>query len=80
MKIVCIEYPNIIKWESAADIYNADTGRYITTISGGKDKYAVEEMSDNRRWIDAIDDNAELSELFDELENEDDENDESVEG
>jgi hypothetical protein len=32
MKIVCIEYPNIIKWESAAEIYNADTGRYITTI------------------------------------------------
>ena len=32
MKIVCIEYPNIIKWESAAEIYNAVTGRYITTI------------------------------------------------
>lgn len=32
MKIVYIEYPNIIKWESAAEIYNADTGRYITTI------------------------------------------------
>ena len=44
------------------------------------DKYAIEEMIDNRRWIDAIDDNAELSELFDELENEDDENDESNEG
>ena len=43
------------------------------------DKYAIEEMSDNRRWIDAIDDNEELSELFDELEN-DDENDESDEG
>jgi hypothetical protein len=40
------------------------------------DKYAIEEMSDNRRWIDAIDDNAELSDLFDELENEDDESDE----
>lgn len=32
------------------------------------DKYAIEEMCDNRRWIDAIDDNAELSELFDRLE------------
>lgn len=59
-------------------------GNLISTdypdYSGYIDKYAVEEMSDNRRWIDAIDDNAELSELFDELENEDDENDESNEG
>ena len=38
MAIVCIEYPNTIKWESGAEIYNADTGRYITTISGGKDE------------------------------------------
>lgn len=38
MKIVRIEYPNVIKWEIAADIYNADTGRYITTICGGKEK------------------------------------------
>ncbi|MBR2388236.1 MAG: hypothetical protein IKB02_05655 [Clostridia bacterium] len=40
------------------------------------DKYAIEEMSEKRRWIDAIDDNEELTALFDELENESDENDE----
>lgn len=44
------------------------------------DKYAIEEMSDNRRWVDAIEDDDELSALFDELENDDDENDESSEG
>jgi hypothetical protein len=43
------------------------------------DEYVIEEMSENRREIYAIDDNEELSELFDELENEDDENDESDE-
>lgn len=43
------------------------------------DKYAIEEMSDHQSWIDAIDGNVELSKLFDELESEDDENDESNE-
>lgn len=33
------------------------------------DKYAIEEMSENRRWIDAIDGEEELTALFDELEN-----------
>jgi hypothetical protein len=33
------------------------------------DKYAIEEMSEHRRFIDAIDDNEELTALFDELEN-----------
>lgn len=32
------------------------------------DHYAIEEMSDNRYYIDTIDDNDELSALFDELE------------
>lgn len=32
------------------------------------DRYAIEEMSDNRYYIDTIDDNDELSALFDELE------------
>lgn len=32
------------------------------------DDYAIEEMSENRRWIDSIDDDPELSALFDKLE------------
>ena len=32
------------------------------------DKYAIEQMSNNRNWIDSIDEDSELSELFDELE------------
>lgn len=36
--------------------------------SGQLDKYAVESMSENRRYIDSIDDSDELAELFDELE------------
>lgn len=32
------------------------------------DKYAIEEMSENRYYIDTIDDNDELKKLFDELE------------
>lgn len=32
------------------------------------DGYAVQEMSDSRHWIDAIDDSDELTELFDKLE------------
>ena len=32
------------------------------------DSYAIEEMSENRRYIDGIEDNPELSALFDELE------------
>lgn len=35
------------------------------------DRYAVEKMSENRRYIDSIDDDAELAELFDELEADD---------
>ena len=33
------------------------------------DKYIIDDMLDNRRWIDTIDENPELSELFDELGN-----------
>lgn len=35
---------------------------------GRLDRYAVEEMSENRRYIDSIEDNEELSALFDALE------------
>ena len=40
------------------------------------DRYFIEALEEDRDYIGAIDDNKELSELFDELENEDDENDE----
>jgi hypothetical protein len=36
--------------------------------SAYNDKYAIEEMSDNRSWVDTIDNDPELSALFDELE------------
>jgi hypothetical protein len=63
------------KYNGYGNLISTDYPDYSEYI----DKYAIEEMSDNRRWIDAIDDNDELSELFDELENEDDENDGSSE-
>lgn len=33
------------------------------------DEYIIDDMLENRQWIDTIDENPELSELFDELEN-----------
>ena len=66
---------NYYKFNGYGNLVSTDYLDYSEYI----DKYAIEEMSDNRRWVDAIDDNDELSELFDELEN-DDENDESDEG
>ena len=41
---------------------------YYKDYSGQLDKYAVESMSENRHYVDTIDDNEELSALFDELE------------
>ena len=64
------------KYNGYGNLISTDHPDYSEYI----DKYAIEEMSDNRRWIDAIEDDDGLSELFDELENEDDENDESDEG
>jgi hypothetical protein len=62
------------KYNGYGNLISTDYPDYSEYI----EKYAIEEMSENRRWIDAIDDNEELSELFDGLENEDDENDESA--
>jgi hypothetical protein len=58
------------KYNGYGNLISTDYPNYSEYI----DKYAIEEMSDNRRWIAAIEDDDELSELFDELENEDDEN------
>lgn len=41
------------------------------------DEYIIDDMLENRRWIDTIDENPELSELFDELENAEEQNDEN---
>lgn len=41
------------------------------------DKYAIEAMQENRKWIDSINDNEELSKLFDILENGEDDDEEN---
>ena len=52
-------------------------GNLISTdykdYSSHLDSYAVEEMSENRRYIDSIDSNSDLSDLFDELEQDENE-------
>jgi hypothetical protein len=58
------------KYNGYGNLISTDYPDYSEYI----DKYAIKEMSDNRRWIDAIDDNEELSKLFDDLENEDENN------
>jgi hypothetical protein len=64
------------KFNGYGNLISTDYPDYSEYID---DEYAIEEMNKNRQWIDAIDDNYELSKLFDELENEDNENDESSE-
>lgn len=44
------------------------------------DRYFIEALEEDRAYIGALEDSEELTALFDELENEDDENDESDEG
>lgn len=34
MAIIRTEYREAIKWESGAELYDAETGRYITTTHG----------------------------------------------
>lgn len=63
------------KFNGYGNLISTDYPNYSEYIN----RYAIEEMSENRHWIDAIDDNEKLSELFDELENDDDENGESSE-
>ena len=57
------------KYNGYGNLISTDYPDYSEFI----DKYVIEEMSDNRRWIDEIDGNEELSELFDELERDEDE-------
>ena len=52
------------RYNGYGNLVSADYKDY----SGQLDKYAVESMSENRSYIDIIDDNEELSALFDELE------------
>ena len=52
------------RYNGYGNLVSADYKDY----SGQLDKYAVESMSENRNYIDTIEDNEELAELFDELE------------
>ena len=52
------------RYNGYGNLVSADYKDY----TGMLDKYAVESMSENRRYIDSIDDNEELNALFDELE------------
>lgn len=63
------------KYNGYGNLISTDYPDYSEYI----DEYAIEEMSDNRYYIDSIESDDELSALFDELE-QDDENDESNEG
>lgn len=52
------------RYNGYGNLVSADYKDY----SGQLDKYAVESMSENRHYIDSIDDSDELAALFDELE------------
>lgn len=52
------------RYNGYGNLVSADYKDY----SGQLDKYAVESMSENRRYIDSIEQSAELAALFDELE------------
>ena len=52
------------RYNGYGNLVSADYKDY----TGMLDKYAVESMSENRDYIDSIDDNEELTALFDELE------------
>ena len=52
------------RYNGYGNLVSADYKDY----SGQLDKYAVESMSENRLYVDSIDDEKELSALFDELE------------
>ena len=52
------------RYNGYGNLVSADYKDY----TGMLDKYAVESMSENRNYIDSIDDNEDLTALFDELE------------
>ena len=52
------------RYNGYGNLVSADYKDY----TGQLDKYAVESMSENRSYVDSIDDNEELTALFDELE------------
>lgn len=52
------------RYNGYGNLVSADYKDY----SGQLDKYAIESMNENRRYIDSIDDSDELAALFDELE------------
>lgn len=52
------------RYNGYGNLVSADYKDYTVML----DKYAVESMSENRSYVDSIDDNEELTALFDELE------------
>lgn len=58
---------NYFTYNGYGNLISADYKDYSAFI----DRYAVEEMSDNRRYIESIESDDELAALFDELENDD---------
>lgn len=55
---------NYFRYNGYGNLISADYKDYSAQL----DEYAVESMLENRDWIDIIDDDPELSNLFDELE------------
>lgn len=53
------------KYNGCGNLVSTDYPDYSDML----DEYIIDDMLENRRWIDTIDENPELSELFDELEN-----------
>ena len=61
------------KYNGYGNLVSTDYPDYSNML----DKYIIDDMLENRQWIDTIDENLELSELFDELENAEEQNDEN---
>lgn len=53
------------KYNGYGNLVSTDYPNYSDML----DKYIIDDMLENRQYIDTIDENTELSELFDELEN-----------
>ena len=53
------------KYNGYGNLVSTDYPDYSSML----DDYIIDDMLENRQWIDTIDENPELSELFDELEN-----------
>lgn len=62
-------YRNYFYYNGYGNLVSSDYKDYSAYL----DHYTIENMSNNRRWINSIEDDAELSALFDELEEDEEE-------